>query len=72
MDPEIAKDQLAAFNEWISPEVHASHMKPLLDAVKLAVEALRGVETGCDPLSVPLEPMANVRAAIAALEKWAR
>ncbi len=37
--------------------------------VEQAKAALRGVETGCDPLSVPLEPMAAVRAALAAMAR---
>ncbi len=38
------------------------------EVVEQVKAALRGVETGCDPLSVPLEPMATVRAALSALE----
>lgn len=64
--------RLAAINMGKQLTAAQAEVVELRLVLETAHAALRGVETGCDPLTVPLEPMREVRAALKALEPWMR
>lgn len=50
----------------------AAEVAGLRRVMEIARAALRGVETGCNPFAVPLEPMIGVYDALNALEPWVK
>lgn len=66
-------DDRRAVEHWSFRATQAeSQVAELRRALEIAHAALRGVETGCNPFAVPLEPMREVRAALNALEPWVK